>query len=94
MSPADDLDAELRELASSKPRSGRGAQAKASALRTVERLERARRLERVRQEAPPMPEGWYPHDPGDPFYEVDLYLHERPDMLQRHWELAWREGWV
>jgi hypothetical protein len=25
--------------------------------------------ERRRQEVAPMPEGWYPHAPGDPFYE-------------------------
>ena len=41
-----------------------------------------------------MPEGWYPHEPGDPFYDVDLYLLDRPDRLQRRWELAWRKGWV
>lgn len=40
MSPDDDLDADLRELARSKPGSGRAAQAKASALRTIERLGR------------------------------------------------------
>jgi hypothetical protein len=39
-----------------------------------------------------MPEGWYPHEPDDPFYEVDLYLHEHPQILQRHWEQAWRQG--
>jgi hypothetical protein len=31
-----------------------------------------------------MPEGWHSHEPGDPFYEVDLYLHEHPHILQRH----------
>jgi hypothetical protein len=40
-----------------------------------------------------MPEGWYPHEPGDPFYELDwVFLHEHPEILRRHWELAWREG--
>jgi hypothetical protein len=88
-----DLDAaaiaELRRLARTRPRSGREAVAKASALRTLERLNRAKR------QVPPMPEGWYPHEPGDPFYELDwVFLHERPTVLQRHWELAWREGRV
>jgi hypothetical protein len=32
-----------------------------------ERLGRERR----RREVPPMPEGWYPHEPGDPFYGLD-----------------------
>ena len=28
---------------------------------------------------PAMPDGWYPHEPGDPFYELDwLFLHEHP----------------
>jgi hypothetical protein len=81
--------AELRRLARSRPTSGRAAAAKASAIRTLERLSRDRR----RQEAPPMPEGWYPHEPGDPFYELDrVFLHEHPEILQRHWETAWREG--
>ena len=81
--------AELRRLARSRPRSGREAIAKASALRTLERFNRAKR------QVPPMPEGWYPHQPGDPFYELDwVFLHEHPEILQRHWELAWREGRV
>jgi hypothetical protein len=81
--------AELRRLARSRPTSGRAAAAKASAIRTLERLSRDRR----RQEAPPMPEGWYPHEPGDPFYELDwVFLHEHPEILRRHREAAWREG--
>jgi len=32
---------------------------------------------------------------GAPFYELDwLFLHEHPEILRRHWELAWREGRV
>src|SRR4030095_8136288 len=66
-----DLDAasvlELRRLARSRPKSGREAAAQASATRTLERLGRERR----KQVVPPMPAGWYPHDPGDPFYELD-----------------------
>jgi hypothetical protein len=82
---------ELRRLGRSRPRSGRESVAKASAIRTLERLARERR----RQPMPPMPEGWYPHEPGDPFYELDwLFLHEHPQILKRHWELAWREGRV
>jgi hypothetical protein len=93
MSPGPMLDAatlaELRRLARSRPRSGRESVAKASAIRTLERLARERR----RQPMPPMPDGWYPHEPGDPFYELDwAFLHEHPEILRRHWELAWREG--
>ena len=67
--------AELRRLARSRPRSGREAVAKASAIRTLERLAGERR-------PPPMPEGWYPHEPGDPFYELDwVFLHEHPEIL-------------
>jgi hypothetical protein len=81
--------AELRRLARSRPRSGREAAAKASAIRTLERLAREGR----RQPLPPMPGGWYPHQPGDPFYELDWeFLHEHPEILRRHWEMAWREG--
>jgi hypothetical protein len=82
---------ELRRLARSRPRSGRQSVAKASAIRTLERLARERR----RQPIPPMPEGWYPHDPDHPFYELDwVFLHEHPVILRRHWEMAWREGRV
>jgi hypothetical protein len=93
MSPGPVLDParleELRRLARSRPRSGRESAAKASAIRTLERLARERR----RQPMPPMPDGWYPHEPGDPFYELDwLFLHEHPEILKRHWALAWREG--
>ena len=71
--------AELRRLARSRPRSGREAAAKASALRTLERLRREK------QRVPPMPDGWYPHEPGDPFYELDwVFLHEHPHILERH----------
>jgi hypothetical protein len=68
---------------------GRQAVAKASALRTLERLGRGK------CQVPPMPDGWYPHEPGDPFYELDwVFLHEHPGILRRHWEAAWREGRV
>jgi hypothetical protein len=82
---------ELRRLARSRPRSGRQSAAKASAIRTLERLAREGR----RQPIPTTPEGWYPHKPGDPFYELDwVFLYEHPEILRRHWELAWREGRV
>jgi hypothetical protein len=79
---------ELRRLARSRPRSGRQSVAKASAIRTLERLARA---------SPPadaaLPEGWYPHEPGHAFYELDwVSLHEHPAILRRHCEMAWREG--
>jgi hypothetical protein len=75
--------AELRRLARSRPRSGREAVAKASALRTLERLRRGKRR------VPPMPDGWYPQEPGDPFYELDwVFLHEHPELLRRHG--SWR----
>jgi hypothetical protein len=80
---------ELQRLARSTPRSGREAAAQASAIRTLERLERGRR----RQQAPPMPPGWYPYPPGDPFGELDrAFLQANPQILLRHWEAAWREG--
>jgi hypothetical protein len=83
--------AELRRLVQSRPRSGRQSVAKASAIRTLERLARERR----KQPMPPMPARWYPHKPGDPFYELDwVFLYEHPEILRRHWELAWREGRV
>jgi hypothetical protein len=83
--------AELQRLAHSRPKSGRGATAKASAIRTLERLSRARR----RQERPPMPPDWYPHSPDSPWYELDwTFLHKHPHILERHWEEAWREGRV
>jgi hypothetical protein len=81
--------AELRRLARSRPKSGREAVAKASALRTLERLKRGKR------QVPRMPKGWYPHEPGDPFYQLDwVFLHEHPAILERHREMAWREGRV
>ena len=82
---------ELKRLARSTPRSGCESVAKASAIRTLERVERSRR----RQKPPPMPEGWYPHEPGDSFYELDrVFLHAHPQILERWWDRAWREGRV
>ena len=82
--------AELRRLAHSRARSGRAALAKASAIRTLERLDRERRDRERWRQTPPMPEGWYPQDPDDPFYELDwVFLHEHPDILRRHWEAVY-----
>jgi hypothetical protein len=56
---------ELRRLARSRPRSGRQSLAKASAIRTLERLARERRRQ-------PTPAGWYPHEPDHPFLRIGL----------------------
>ena len=70
-----------------RPRSGRQSVAKASAIRTLERLARNGR----RQPIPPMPDGWYPHEPDHPSYGLNwVFLHEHPEILRHHWELAWR----
>lgn len=71
--------AELRRLARSRPVSGRGALAKASAARTLERLSRGR------QGVPPMPAGWHPGPPE--FEELD-----RCDTQQTR-ERWWRNWW-
>jgi len=63
--------AELRRLAPSRPRSGREAVAKASELRTLEQLRRGKR------QVPPMPEGWYPHESRNPFYELGRWAWQK-----------------
>jgi hypothetical protein len=74
--------AELQRLARSHPRSGREAQAKASALRTLERLNR-----RGRGALPPCPPDWYPPDQAA-FEELDrAHLEEHPEVRQRMWEI-------
>jgi hypothetical protein len=76
---------ELERLARSRPRSGRQAQAKASALRTLERLNR-----RGRVALPPCPVGWHPGPPE--LEELDqVHLEEHPEVRQRMWE-AWHSG--
>jgi hypothetical protein len=73
---------QLERLARSNPRSGREAQAKASALRTLERLARDGRRPRV----PPRPPDWYPPDQAG-FEELDrVHLKEHPEVRQRMWE--------
>jgi hypothetical protein len=68
--------AELQRLARSRPRSGRQAAAKASALRTLERLARDGR----RSELPPCPPDWYPPNQAE-FEELDrVDLEEHPEV--------------
>jgi hypothetical protein len=70
---------ELERLA----RSRRQAQAKASALRTLERLSRDGRRRRV----PPCPPDWYPPNQAE-FEELDrVHLEEHPEVRQRMWEI-------
>ena len=72
---------QLERLARSRPRSGRQAQAQASALRTLERLNR-----RGRVALPPCPPDWYPPDQAE-FEELDrVDLEEHPEVRQRMWE--------
>ena len=80
---------ELRRLARSRPRSGRQSVAKAGCDQDAGA---------AGQGAPPPADaadarGWYPHEHGDPFYELDgcSYM-STPEILRRHWETAWREG--
>ena len=74
---------ELERLARSQPRSGRQAAAKASALRTLERLARHGR----RPELPPCPPDWHPM-PGTAWEELDrAHLEEHPEVRLRMWEI-------
>jgi hypothetical protein len=74
---------ELQRLARSQPRSGREAQAKASALRTLERLARDGR----RSALPPCPPDWYPPNQAA-FEELDrAHLEKHPEVRQRMWEI-------
>jgi hypothetical protein len=76
--------AELQRLARSRPRSGRESVAKASALRTLERL--ARNGEAL----PPCPSDWHPM-PGTAWEELDrAYLEAHPEVRQRWWEGWWQ----
>jgi hypothetical protein len=78
---------QLQRLARSNPRSGREAQAKASAIRTLERMARDGR----RPGLPPCPPGWYPPDLAEAgFEELDrFHLEAHPEVRQRMWE-RWR----
>jgi hypothetical protein len=80
--------AELERLARSRPRSGRQAQAKASALRMLERLARDGRRRRL----PPCPPDWHPM-PGTAWEELDRHdLEAHPEVRQRMWEQWHRPG--
>ena len=73
---------QLEQLARSHPRSGRQAQAKASALRTLKRLNR-----RGRVALPPCPPDWCPPNQAA-FEELDrAHLEEHPEVRQRMWEI-------
>jgi hypothetical protein len=67
--------AELRRLARSRPKSGRGAMAKAAAIGTLERLGRGRR------QIPPCPPGWHA---GLPEFE-ELDAGDDPATRARWW---------
>jgi hypothetical protein len=78
---------QLERLARSHPRSGREAQAKASAIRTLERLARGGR----RMAPPPCPPDWHPN-PGTAWEELDrLDLAEHPEVRERWWRNL--NGW-
>ena len=78
---------QLERLARSHPKSGREAQAKASAIRTLERLAR----DGPRPAFPPCPPGWYPPNQAA-FEELDrAHLEEHPEIRQRMWEI-WCRG--
>jgi hypothetical protein len=81
--------AELQRLARSRPKSGRESVAKASALRTLERLARDGRLPGL----PPCPPGWYPPDQAEAgFEELDrVHLEVHPEVRARMWE-QWRRA--
>lgn len=71
---------ELRRLAMSKPKSGRGQLAKLGALRTIERLSRS-----GVQVMPACPEGWHPQA-GTEWEGLDVaYLAEHPEVRERMW---------
>jgi hypothetical protein len=83
---------ELRRLAYSQPKSGREAMAKASALRTLERINRRPRRGRPAAEIPPCPPKWHPN-PGTEWEELDRAHFERnPHLRERWWQAVWLEG--
>ena len=72
--------AELRRLARSRPKSGRGRAAKLGAIRTLERLRRA-----GKSTVPPMHEDWHPQA-GTEWEELDRsYLGSHPEVRERWW---------
>jgi hypothetical protein len=82
-----DMLVELQRLARSHPRSGRQASAKASAIRTLERLAR----ETGRVALLPCPPDWHPGPPE--FEELDRGdLAEHPEVRERWWPNL--NGWA
>ena len=80
--------AELQRLARSRPRSGRGSVAKASAIRTLERLARGG----TRVASLPCPPGLASPALGPPGRSWTVsYLAEHPEVRQRMWE-QWRSA--
>jgi hypothetical protein len=75
---------QLEGLARSRPRLGRESVAKASAIRTLERLARDGR----RPGVPPCPPDWYPPEQAEAgFEELDrVFLEQHPEVRQRMWE--------
>jgi hypothetical protein len=80
---------QLERLARAHPRSGREAQAKASALRTLERVARDGR----RPGLPPCPPDWYPPEQAEAGFEkLDrVFLEGHPEVRQRMWEI-WHDS--
>jgi hypothetical protein len=75
--------AELQRLAWSEPRSGREAVAKVSALRTLERMRRGKKV------PPSMPEGWHPN-PGTMWERLDE--SDSAEVREFWWENLLQEG--
>jgi hypothetical protein len=79
---------ELERLARSRPKSGRGQLAKASALRELGRLERPLR----NRPPPPCPPKWHPQ-PGSVMEELDSTdPHFGPTARRRLFEEMWENG--
>jgi hypothetical protein len=80
--------AELQRLARSHPRSGRQASAKASAIRTLERMARGN----GRVAVLPCPPDWHPM-PGTAWEELDRHhLAEHPEVREQWWRNL--HGWA
>jgi hypothetical protein len=78
---------ELRRLARSRPRSGRGMAAKMAAIKMLDRLER----EDSRRSSPPMPApDWYPPEWPPEFAELyESDWQRRPELRQGQWKVWW-----
>ena len=78
---------ELRRLARSRPRSGRGMAAKMGAIKMLDRMQRQTR----RGSVPPMPSpDWYPPEWSPEFAELYEYdWQRRPELRERQWQDWW-----